>query len=73
MTVPKTKYIFDDEGNKKLVQLSVQDWENFVNEFRKLQNLTKMKKKLKNAFIEIKKIEKGEIQGTTLNEFLNEL
>jgi hypothetical protein len=65
--------VVDKEGQKIFVQLSLQDWENFVNEFKRVESLLFLKSKLKNAFREIRQIQKGEKQGTTLNNFLNEL
>jgi hypothetical protein len=71
MTIPQANYVVDKEGQKIFVQLSLQDWENFVNEFKRVESLLFLKSKLKNAFREIRQI--GEKQGTTLNNFLNEL
>ena len=73
MTIPQANYVVDKEGQKIFVQLSWQDWENFVNEFKRVESLLFLKSKLKNAFREIRQIQKGEKQGTTLNDFLNEL
>lgn len=73
MTIPQANYVVDKEGQKIFVQLSLQDWENFVNEFKRVESLLFLKSKLKNAFREIRQIQKGEKQGTTLNDFLNEL
>jgi hypothetical protein len=73
MTIPQANYVVDKEGQKIFVQLSLQDWENFVNEFKRVESLLFLKSKLKNAFREIRQIQKGEKQGTTLNNFLNEL
>ncbi len=73
MTIPQANYVVDNQGQKIFVQLSLQDWENFVNEFRRLESLLYLKSKLKNAFREVRQIQKGEKQGTTLNDFLNEL
>lgn len=73
MTIPQANYVVDKEGQKIFVQLSLQDWENFVNEFKRVESLLFLKSKLKNAFREIRQIQKGEKQGTTLNDFLNDL
>jgi tmRNA-binding protein len=73
MTVPNANYVVDNQGQKVFVQLSVQDWEKFVHEYRRMQNLLSFKKKLKSAFREVRQIQRGEMTGVPLNEFLNEL
>jgi hypothetical protein len=73
MHIPQTHYVVDNQGQKIFVQLSLQDWENFVEEFRQVESRLFLKNKLKNAFREIRQIEKGDKKGTTLSEFLNEL
>ena len=49
-----------------MVQINVDDWENFVQEFRRVQDLLALKNKLKNAFREVRQIQKGEKEGITL-------
>jgi len=44
MTIPKANYVVDHQGQKMFVQLSLQDWENFV-EFKRMKNLLLMKNK----------------------------
>ena len=73
MSIPQANYVVDNQGKKIFVQLSLQDWESFVNEFKRIENLFLLKNKLKSAFREVRQIQKGEKQGTTLNDFLNEL
>ncbi len=73
MTIPQTNYVLDNQGQKAFVQIPVKDWENFVNEFKKMETMLLLKEKLKNAFKEMKQIQKGEKQGTTLHDFLYEL
>jgi hypothetical protein len=73
MTVPSANYVVDNHGQKMFVQLTVQDWENFVSEFKHIENMFLLKNTLKNAFREMHQIQNGEKEGTTLNEFLNEL
>ena len=38
MTIPKTHYVVDNQGEKIFVQLNLQDWENFVGEFQRIEN-----------------------------------
>lgn len=73
MTIPHANYVIDSQGHKVFVQLTVQDWENFVNEFRRVESTLGLKNKLKNGFRQIRQIQKGEQEGTTLNDFLDEL
>jgi hypothetical protein len=73
MTIPHTNYVVDNQGQKMFVQLNIQDWENFVNEFRRIESMLFLRNKLKNAFSEARQIQKGLKTGTTLNDFLNEL
>ena len=73
MTIPQANYVVDTEGEKIFVQLNLKDWENFVMEFKRVESLLNLKTKLKSAFREIGQIQKGDRQGTTLSEFLNEL
>ena len=73
MTIPNANYVIDQQGQKMFVQLSVQEWENFVREFRRMENLLNFKAKLKEALLEVREIASGEKQGQTLSEFLDEL
>ncbi len=73
MTIPSAKYLLDKQGKKTAVQLSLQDWEQLVEEFERMSNLLNFKQELKEAFREVRQIQRGEKKGTTLNEFLNEL
>jgi hypothetical protein len=70
MTIPKANYVVDSQGQKVFVQLSVQEWENFIQEFRRMESLLSLKKKLKNAFREVREIQRGERVGQTLDAFL---
>jgi hypothetical protein len=71
--LPLVNYVVNDQGKVVFVQLSVQDWDSFVEEYNRLKNLTIFKERLKTAFREIRQIQKGEKKGTSLTEFLNEL
>ncbi len=73
MTLPKTSYVLNSNGQKEFVQVSVQDWDKLVSKMKKLENLLALKTKLKSAFKEIKQIQTGEKKGTSLSEFLNEI
>ncbi len=73
MSIPQANYVVDNQGEKLFAQLNWQDWENFVEEFKRMENLVFMKNKLKNAFREIRQIQNDEKSATTLTEFLDEL
>jgi hypothetical protein len=73
MTVPQPHYVLDNQGQKVFVQLSVQEWERFVGEFKRVESMLLLKDKLKNAFREMRQIQQGEKEGTTLHDFLHEL
>jgi hypothetical protein len=71
--IPQTNYVLDPQGHKIFVQIPIKDWENFVHEFKALEAQLYFKDKLKNAFREVRQIQKGYKTGTPLNDFLNEL
>jgi predicted nuclease of restriction endonuclease-like (RecB) superfamily len=71
--LPPVNYVVNDQGKVVFVQLSVQNWDSFVEEYNRLKNLTVFKERLKTAFREIRQIQKGEKKGTSLTKFLNEL
>ena len=73
MGIPEANYVIDQHGQKIFVQLDVQDWERFVQEFKRIQNLLMLKGKLKNAFREARQIQRGEKKGAALAEFLDEV
>lgn len=70
---PQVNYVVDNKGKPIFVQLSVQEWEVFVAEYNRLKNLAIFKARLKTVFKEIRQIQKGEKQGTSLTDFLNEI
>ncbi|MDX2067418.1 MAG: hypothetical protein SFV55_03270 [Haliscomenobacter sp.] len=73
LMAPHVNYVVNDQGKAIFVQLSVQEWENFLAEHNRLKSLLLFKERLSTAFKEIRQIQKGEKQGTALEEFLNEL
>ncbi|WP_421798781.1 hypothetical protein [Haliscomenobacter sp.] len=73
MVLPQTSYVVDAQGQKIFVQVTVQDWENLVNELTRLENLLAFKAKLKDAFREVRQIKRGEIQGISLSDLIDEL
>lgn len=73
MTIPQANYVINNNGQKVFVQIPVQEWERFVSEFQRFENLFLFKDKLKKAFKEVRAIQKGEKKGTLLKDFLDEL
>ncbi len=73
MIIPPINYVVNPQGQKTLIQINIEDWENIVNALQKMENMISLKTKLKNDFQEIKQIQNGEKKGTPLNDFLNEL
>lgn len=70
--IPQVNYVTDHNGKPVFVQLSVQEWTSFIEEYQRLASLLQFKARLKNAFREIRQIQKGEKPATTLREFLHE-
>lgn len=73
MILPETNYVVDAKGQKVFVQIALQDWEQLINEVKRLENLLDFKAKLKEAFREVRQIKRGEIQGISLSELIDEL
>jgi hypothetical protein len=73
MRIPPTHYVIDSKGQKIFVQITVPDWENWIQEVQQLEDLLKFKAKLKNAFREVRQIKQGKKLGTPLSDLINEL
>lgn len=71
--LPHVNYVVNDQGKAIFVQLPVQEWEGFLDEYNRLKALLMFKERFVTAFKEIREIQRGEKQGTTLEEFLNEI
>lgn len=66
------RYVTDESGNKKAVQISYKDWieiEKKLNEYIEYQRL---KEGLTEAFEEVKELKNNKEDRVSLNEFLNE-
>jgi hypothetical protein len=66
------QYVMDQKGNKIAVQVPLDDWNKLLKDYKKLKQYHRLKRDLSEAFDEIKKIENGEIEPETLEDFLNE-
>ena len=73
MLIPHTNYVVDNQGQKKYVQVSVEDWENLIAELQRLESLLKFKDKLKRAFREVSAIKSGKKIGTPLSQLIDEM
>jgi hypothetical protein len=65
-------YLTDSQGNKIAVQIPFAQWSEFVKDYNRLRQYTKLKNNLKISFNEITEMESGKARATTLSEFLNE-
>ena len=72
-TKMKLHYLMDDLGRRTAVQISIQDWLAYQQEHVRLQQRTKLKKELTNAFKEIDDVRKGRRKALTMADVLNEL
>lgn len=66
------QYVSDRKGIKTAVLIPVKEWENLKDEYIKLKQYKALKQELKEAFLDIKEIERGNSEEITLSEFLNE-
>ena len=73
MNIPEANFVVDSNGEKIFVQINVDEWNAFVQEYKRLQEMLAMKAKLNGAFKQMKRIQNGQNTGTTLTEFLDEL
>lgn len=66
------QYLTDTNGNKTAIQIPIVQWNKFIKDYKTQVQYSKLKKGIKEAFKEIKEIEKGNQKEVTLTEFLNE-
>ena len=66
------QYVSDRKVIKTAVRIPVKEWENLKDEYIKLKQYKALKQELKEAFLDIKEIERGNSEEITLSEFLNE-
>ncbi len=72
-TIPPVNYVTDSQGDPVFVQLPIQEWTSFVEEYQRIFTLLQFKARLKSALMEIRQIQKGEKIATPLSDFLHEL
>ena len=66
------QYLTDNKGDKKAVQIPYQEWLEFCDQYKRLEQYSSLKKGIENAFTEVEIIEAGIVNKVTLAEFLNE-
>lgn len=66
------KFVTDELGNKKAVQIPYEDWLEIEKELTSYFEYQKLKEELTNAFKEVKEIKEGKVKAVSLKEFLDE-
>ena len=69
----KIQYVTDEQGNKQAVMIPIKEWEKLEKQFQELIEYSSLKNGLKEAFLELKEIMKGNKKGKSAKDFLNEL
>jgi hypothetical protein len=72
MNIPKANYVVNEQGEKIFVQLSIEDWQKFIKEYKRIKK-QQLKSIFKKSLLEITQIQTGNKKGTTLNDFLHEI
>ncbi len=72
-TLPKHILVNNPQGQPVFVQIQVEEWAKFVQEFQRMQTLLTFKKRFQTAFREVRDIQNGKKKAVTLSEFLHEL
>lgn len=65
------QYLSNEKGTKTAVLIPYKEWEVLKKDYIKLKQYRALKKELKEAFLDIKEIEKGKSKEITLSEFLD--
>lgn len=65
-------YITDVSGNQIGVQIPMNDWVIFQNEYKELQRKFEILQGIRDALSEVREVKKGKRKLQTLTEFLNE-
>ncbi len=66
------QYVTDSDGKKKAVLIPIEEWESLEKHFEELMQYLALKSQVKEAYSEVKEIQKGNIEKISLNDFLNE-
>jgi hypothetical protein len=68
--LPKTSQIIYQQQQGFFI--SSDEWDKFLKEYQKIEKIATMRAGLKNAFQEVKDIQAGKQNYTTLEDFLND-
>ena len=66
------EFVVDESGNKKAVVIPFEEWELLQKELKAFWEYQEMKSSLKEAFSEVKQIQKGHLPRKTMQNFLDE-
>ena len=66
------QYIKDELGNEKAVVIPIEEWKKIESNLQELLQYASMKSGLKESFLELKEIVKGNKKGKSAKDFLNE-
>ncbi len=66
------QYLTNEQGIKTGVLIPYKEWNNLIQEYSKLKQLSALKKEIKHGFNDLIAIEQGKSKEITLSEFLNE-
>jgi len=68
----KVRYIKDADGNEKEVVIAIDEWKKIEGQLHELMYLSSVKSGLKEAFLELKDVLKGNKKAENAKDFLNE-
>jgi hypothetical protein len=64
------QYLTDDTGKRTAVLVDIEEWEAILKQLEMLSQQAEMRRRLTNAFKDVRAVQKGEKQLMTLDEFL---
>ena len=67
------QYLTDSSGAKTAVQIPFSEWNNLISEYKRVRQMSGLKKQFSDAFSQVKKIENRKTKHITLGNFLREL
>jgi PHD/YefM family antitoxin component YafN of YafNO toxin-antitoxin module len=70
---PQVNYVVNEKGTPVFVQISVQDWEAFLEEHNRLRKKLGFRARLTAALEEVNAVQNGQKTAISLNQFLDEL
>jgi hypothetical protein len=67
------KYLTDKGGRRTAVQIPYEEWKHLIEENKKLKQVLKVRADLQDAFQEVERYQKGDLQLKSLDRLLDEL